>query len=383
VNAGSGETYDTVTTLEDQSYAFSATDFGITSGDGTTGVQITTLPTGGTLADNGTPVTVGQNIPLSDLAGGLVYTPADYRFGPGYDNFDFAPYTGSGPGSDPEMVINVDQVDFPATIQMTLPIAGATVLIDGQSTTSTGTQRTYETPALSGAGTYTVRVTYEVGGFTMVDQRQVEVEPGETTPVDFTQPGPNVSTSAQIKLVLPNAGATVTFDGASTTSTGTTRLYSTPPLEAGNYSYTVVVRWADPAGQSHTEEREVVVGPGAMIAVNFNARISAYPGGSPPGGSVFPFLQLYSITPNINPQGGGGRYGVVPQGWMWFHVPGTDQVYVAPYYAAGTTGPFYTVRWSEAGAAIITPIGPNPARASGQPPRPGPLGRIEQLLLGW
>ncbi len=55
----------------------------------------------------------------------------------------------------------------------------------------------------------------------------------------------------------------------------------------------------------------------------------------------------------------------------------------APYYAAGTTGPFYTVRWSEVGAAIIMPIGPNPARPSGRPPQPGPLGRIEQILLGW
>ena len=99
-NAATPPSNDTVTTLENTPVALTAADFGLTSGDGVAGVKITTLPTGGTLTDNGVPVTVGQSNPRSDLNNlACVYTPNHDEFGSAYDGLDFAPYTSSGPGA--------------------------------------------------------------------------------------------------------------------------------------------------------------------------------------------------------------------------------------------------------------------------------------------
>ncbi len=82
-----------VTTAENQSYTFTAADFGFTDvdGNGLKAVEITTLPTSGTITDRGTAarsfqlvtsdgasaVTAGQFISVADIAAGdLVFTPA-------------------------------------------------------------------------------------------------------------------------------------------------------------------------------------------------------------------------------------------------------------------------------------------------------------------
>jgi large repetitive protein len=82
----------TVTTLEDTGYAFAATDFGFSDTDANSlqAVKISTLPTRGTLTDNGVAVIAGQFIAVADITGGkLVFTPAVDANGASYASFTF------------------------------------------------------------------------------------------------------------------------------------------------------------------------------------------------------------------------------------------------------------------------------------------------------
>ncbi len=73
---------NTVTTLEDTAYTFTAADFGFSDvsdspANTLLAVTITTLPGAGSLTNNGVAVTAGQSISLADItAGRLVFTPA-------------------------------------------------------------------------------------------------------------------------------------------------------------------------------------------------------------------------------------------------------------------------------------------------------------------
>ncbi|MDB5674644.1 MAG: hypothetical protein JWM65_1626, partial [Sphingomonas bacterium] len=82
----------TVTVIEDGSHAFATSDFGFTDGDNNSllAVEITTLPSAGTLTDNGVAVTAGQFVSAADIAAGhLVFTPAADANGTGYASFTF------------------------------------------------------------------------------------------------------------------------------------------------------------------------------------------------------------------------------------------------------------------------------------------------------
>ena len=85
----------TVTMNEDGSYAFAVADFGFSDtadspSNNLQAVKITTLPAGGSLTDNGSPVIAGQFIPVGDISGGLlVFTPAPNANGNDYGNFTF------------------------------------------------------------------------------------------------------------------------------------------------------------------------------------------------------------------------------------------------------------------------------------------------------
>ena len=85
----------TVTTLEDADYMFTVADFGFSDTSDTpannfVAVQITTLPTAGTLTDNGTAVTAGQFIPVADITGRAaeIHPGADAN-GTAYATFTF------------------------------------------------------------------------------------------------------------------------------------------------------------------------------------------------------------------------------------------------------------------------------------------------------
>ena len=117
----------TVTTLEDTSYTFAASDFGFTDPNDSPpntllAVEITTLPANGTLTDNGVAVTAGQFVSVSDItAGKLRFTPAANANGAGYASFTFQVQDDGGTANggvdtDPSpktMTVNVTSVNNP------------------------------------------------------------------------------------------------------------------------------------------------------------------------------------------------------------------------------------------------------------------------------
>ena len=94
VNDEPAGTDNTLTTLEDTSYNFNATDFGFTdpndslSPNNLQSVIITTLPGNGLLELSGTAVTAGQEIAVADIPN-LTFTPAANDFGNSYTAFTF------------------------------------------------------------------------------------------------------------------------------------------------------------------------------------------------------------------------------------------------------------------------------------------------------
>ncbi|MEZ5902944.1 MAG: cadherin-like domain-containing protein [Alphaproteobacteria bacterium] len=93
VNDAPDGTDNTVTTLEDTGFTFSAADFGLTDADDVpannlASVIISTLPVDGTLELSGVAVTAGQEILAADIPN-LIFTPAANENGTGYANFDF------------------------------------------------------------------------------------------------------------------------------------------------------------------------------------------------------------------------------------------------------------------------------------------------------
>jgi uncharacterized protein (TIGR03000 family) len=77
-----------------------------------------------------------------------------------------------------------------------------------------------------------------------------------------------VRAAASVRVLLPDAQARVWFDGKSTNSTGTERLYQSPALTAGTYEYRVRASWMQ-GGQEVSQERSVSVRPGQMSVVDF------------------------------------------------------------------------------------------------------------------
>jgi VCBS repeat-containing protein len=113
---------DIVTTLQNTPYTFAASDFGFTDPNDTPAnallaVKISTLPAAGTLTDNGVPVTAGQFVSLTDIAGGLLkFTPAVNASGPGYASFTFQVQDNGGTANGG---VDLDQSPNSMTINVT------------------------------------------------------------------------------------------------------------------------------------------------------------------------------------------------------------------------------------------------------------------------
>src|SRR5205807_1877838 len=86
---------NTVSALEDGTHVFSTGEFGFSDPNDTPAntlqaVKVTTLPTAGTLTNNGTAVGTGDFVSATDItAGKLVFTPAPDANGAGYASFTF------------------------------------------------------------------------------------------------------------------------------------------------------------------------------------------------------------------------------------------------------------------------------------------------------
>lgn len=95
VNDAPVGTAHVVSMAKNSSYQFTTTDFGFTdpndsSPNGFLAVRITTIPTVGSLTDNGTAVTAGTTIAVADITNGkLKFTPATNGTGTAYASFTF------------------------------------------------------------------------------------------------------------------------------------------------------------------------------------------------------------------------------------------------------------------------------------------------------
>ena len=123
---------NTVTTLEDTSYFFDATDFGFTDPDelianNFQSVIITTLPVDGVLELSGVAVTAGQEIALADIPN-LAYVPADNDNGLAAADFTFQVKDDGGTADG-----GIDTDQTPNT--MTIDITSVNDAPDGTDTT--------------------------------------------------------------------------------------------------------------------------------------------------------------------------------------------------------------------------------------------------------
>ncbi len=108
---------NTVTTRVDTAYTFEADDFGFTdtNGDTLASVKIVTLPALGTLALDGTAVTVDVDVAKTDIdADKLIFTPVVGASGTGYASFTFKVNDGTV-DSDSAYTMTIDVEVAPVT----------------------------------------------------------------------------------------------------------------------------------------------------------------------------------------------------------------------------------------------------------------------------
>jgi uncharacterized protein (TIGR03000 family) len=87
-----------------------------------------------------------------------------------------------------------------ASIHVVLPDPQATVIFNGHTTTSTGSERFYHTPELTPGGSYNykLRVTWMQDGQPVTQERTVAAIPGQTTDVVFTPTSSDVTPAVSV-----------------------------------------------------------------------------------------------------------------------------------------------------------------------------------------
>ena len=138
-------TNSSLTTLEDSSYVFSAADFGFsdpseTAPNNLAAVRFSTLPSLGTLTDNGIALTAGQFVSVADIgAGRLVFDPDKDTNGVGYASFTFQVQDDGGTANG-----GVDLDPTPRTMLVNVTaVNDAPVGADGAVTTVENTAYTF------------------------------------------------------------------------------------------------------------------------------------------------------------------------------------------------------------------------------------------------
>ena len=127
-------TDNTVTATEDTAFVFATANFGFADveTDQLQGITVTTLASSGTLALNGSTVTVGQSISSDDIAAGaLTFTPLANANGAGYDSFQFTVNDGVADSLVPStLTIDVTAVnDLPTATDNTVTATEDTAFV--------------------------------------------------------------------------------------------------------------------------------------------------------------------------------------------------------------------------------------------------------------
>lgn len=164
-----------------------------------------------------------------------------------------------------------------ATVEVTLP-ADAQVFVNDNPTTSTGTSRSYVSNGLKQGQTYryNFRVEYEQDGKTVVKEESVNLTAGDKLALSFgIEANSEMVTTmkpakTELQVSVP-ADAKVFLAGAPTGQTGTSRIYSTSKLAAGQTwnGYTVRVEM-EVDGQQEVREETLDIEGGQTYELAFN-----------------------------------------------------------------------------------------------------------------
>jgi uncharacterized protein (TIGR03000 family) len=158
----------------------------------------------------------------------------------------------------------------PAKVIVKAP-ADAVITVNGQETTRRKTEELFLTPDLRPGYTYAYLFKARAvrNGKTVNRTQRILVRAGQESRVDFSDLGKSGPREvARVKVLMPR-DARLYVDGVAVGSTGATRTFETPALEAGQvYSYTFkaeVVR----SGRTQSRSKRIKVEAGKEVTVNF------------------------------------------------------------------------------------------------------------------
>jgi hypothetical protein len=165
-----------ISALENQPYAFKATDFPFsdsnTPPNTIAAVIITTLPASGALTDSGVAVAANQAVAIADVeAGKLVFTPAANGFGESYASFGFEVQSNGGTGNGGVNIsapatatIDVGEVNLAPTTNATTISA-----LENQAYTFKLADFPFSDPNIPAEALATVTIVTVPGGGTLLD----------------------------------------------------------------------------------------------------------------------------------------------------------------------------------------------------------------------
>lgn len=166
-----------------------------------------------------------------------------------------APETPPAPAAEQSTMLSNGE----AYLSVNVP-ADARVFVNGQATTSVGTQRTYVSRGLTPGTAYDYRVRVEttVDGEARSETKLVKLQAGQNLQVGFDFQAATEAVTT-LKLNVPE-GAKVTLAGQQTESTGSSRTFATKALSAGQQwkDYTIQVAM-DRDGKSLVQEKTITL----------------------------------------------------------------------------------------------------------------------------
>jgi len=139
-------------------------------------------------------VAVGVGAPYygSSYYGGRGFYGSPYYFGSRYNympayyttpGYYYSNYVTQAPPPEVRQAFYADP--NVATITVLLPNADAQVWFDDTATIQRGKERSFSTPALQQGGIYTIKAGWTEDGRPVEQQRQVQVQPGQSVTVNF------------------------------------------------------------------------------------------------------------------------------------------------------------------------------------------------------
>ena len=147
--------------------------------------------------------------------------------------------------------------------------AEAKIFVNGQATTSTGSNRQYVSRDLQNGMTYAYEVRAEIvrDGQTLEQTKTIDLRAGSTSTLDFDFDAQPVETSLTVRVP---AEAKVYLAGNSTTASGETRVFKTTGLSSGKgwNNYTIRVEM-ERDGKLVTEEKVINLAAGEAKELSF------------------------------------------------------------------------------------------------------------------